>query len=270
MWVSVGQYFIFSALCPSKSGLMNKHIVKHIVSGRMHNHVVKHIRTSAQTYRVPVCALNTASLASSCRRGTIIAGAARLGPDNRAHTQYAAPRGVWATTEKKGRKKLQVTLAQRFFVEVLISAGAGNITPIEHPNNGPTDQPIDHQREALVVKDTTNFGCSHCAAQHALSAATLFSIAILIKVETVLPAATAACTPSKKDSSEQHPIVCEVMMPPSWSTTNVMTAQALSHSSLQGSRSSLSSAVMATQTAVAWVARRRVHGGKDSEFIQCL
>ena len=26
---SVGQYFIFGALCPSKSGLMNKHIVKH-------------------------------------------------------------------------------------------------------------------------------------------------------------------------------------------------------------------------------------------------
>ena len=32
LWVSVGQYFIFGALCPStgKSGLMNKHIVKHI------------------------------------------------------------------------------------------------------------------------------------------------------------------------------------------------------------------------------------------------
>ena len=30
--VSQGQYFIFGALCPSKSGLMNKHIVKHIVS----------------------------------------------------------------------------------------------------------------------------------------------------------------------------------------------------------------------------------------------
>ena len=28
LWVSVGQYFIFGALCPSKSGLMNKHIVK--------------------------------------------------------------------------------------------------------------------------------------------------------------------------------------------------------------------------------------------------
>ena len=27
-----GQYFIFGALCPSKSGLMNKHIVKHIVN----------------------------------------------------------------------------------------------------------------------------------------------------------------------------------------------------------------------------------------------
>jgi hypothetical protein len=27
LWVSVGQYFIFGALCPSKSGLMNKHIV---------------------------------------------------------------------------------------------------------------------------------------------------------------------------------------------------------------------------------------------------
>jgi len=26
-------YFIFGALCPSKSGLMNKHIVKHIVVG---------------------------------------------------------------------------------------------------------------------------------------------------------------------------------------------------------------------------------------------
>ena len=25
--------FIFGALCPSKSGLMNKHIVKHIVIG---------------------------------------------------------------------------------------------------------------------------------------------------------------------------------------------------------------------------------------------
>ena len=25
-------YFIFDALCPSKSGLMNKHIVKHIVN----------------------------------------------------------------------------------------------------------------------------------------------------------------------------------------------------------------------------------------------
>ena len=33
LWVSVGQYFIFGALCPSKSGLMNKHIVKHIVIG---------------------------------------------------------------------------------------------------------------------------------------------------------------------------------------------------------------------------------------------
>ena len=30
LWVSVGQHFIFGALCPSKSGLMNKHIVKHI------------------------------------------------------------------------------------------------------------------------------------------------------------------------------------------------------------------------------------------------
>ena len=29
LWVSQGQYFIFGALCPSKSGLMNKHIVKH-------------------------------------------------------------------------------------------------------------------------------------------------------------------------------------------------------------------------------------------------
>ena len=28
--VAVGQYFIFGALCPSMSGLMNKHIVKHI------------------------------------------------------------------------------------------------------------------------------------------------------------------------------------------------------------------------------------------------
>ena len=27
-----GQYFIFGALCPSKSGLVNKHIVKHIVT----------------------------------------------------------------------------------------------------------------------------------------------------------------------------------------------------------------------------------------------
>ena len=27
-WVSQGQYFIFGALCPSKSGLMNKHIVR--------------------------------------------------------------------------------------------------------------------------------------------------------------------------------------------------------------------------------------------------
>jgi hypothetical protein len=26
------EYFIFGALCPSKSGLMNKHIVKHIVN----------------------------------------------------------------------------------------------------------------------------------------------------------------------------------------------------------------------------------------------
>jgi len=26
-----GQYFIFGALCPSKSGLIHKHIVKHIV-----------------------------------------------------------------------------------------------------------------------------------------------------------------------------------------------------------------------------------------------
>jgi len=25
------KYFIFGALCPSKSGLMNKHIVKHIM-----------------------------------------------------------------------------------------------------------------------------------------------------------------------------------------------------------------------------------------------
>ena len=31
VWVSVGQYFIFGALYPSKSGLINKHIVKHIV-----------------------------------------------------------------------------------------------------------------------------------------------------------------------------------------------------------------------------------------------
>ena len=29
LWVSQGQYLIFGALCPSKSGLMNKHIVKH-------------------------------------------------------------------------------------------------------------------------------------------------------------------------------------------------------------------------------------------------
>ena len=55
----MGQYFIFGALCPSKSGLMNKHIVKHIVglrvialflgalcpskSGLMNKHIVKHI-----------------------------------------------------------------------------------------------------------------------------------------------------------------------------------------------------------------------------------
>ena len=31
------------ALCPSKSGLMNKHIVKHIVkSGLMHKHPIQH------------------------------------------------------------------------------------------------------------------------------------------------------------------------------------------------------------------------------------
>ena len=34
LWVSVGQYFIFGALYPSKSGLMNKHIVNHIVRGK--------------------------------------------------------------------------------------------------------------------------------------------------------------------------------------------------------------------------------------------
>jgi len=40
-WCLRGQYFIFGALCPSKSGLMNKHIVKHIVlAGK---HIVKHI-----------------------------------------------------------------------------------------------------------------------------------------------------------------------------------------------------------------------------------
>jgi len=27
LWVSVGQYFIFGALCPSKSGLLDEHIV---------------------------------------------------------------------------------------------------------------------------------------------------------------------------------------------------------------------------------------------------
>ena len=57
LWVSVGQYFIFGALCPSKSGLMNKHIVKHIYpskSGLMNKHIVKHtiyVRTNEQTYR---------------------------------------------------------------------------------------------------------------------------------------------------------------------------------------------------------------------------
>ena len=43
----LGQYFIFGALYPSKSGLMNKHIVKHIgalfpsKSGLMNKHIVK-------------------------------------------------------------------------------------------------------------------------------------------------------------------------------------------------------------------------------------
>jgi len=56
-----GQYFIFDALCPSKSGLMNKHIVKPIVrgvscftlgalypskSGLMNKHIVKHIASN--------------------------------------------------------------------------------------------------------------------------------------------------------------------------------------------------------------------------------
>jgi hypothetical protein len=34
-------HFWVPALCPSKSGLMNKHIVKHI--GLMNKHIVKHI-----------------------------------------------------------------------------------------------------------------------------------------------------------------------------------------------------------------------------------
>jgi len=45
LWVSQGQYFIFGALCPSKSGLMNKHIVKPSKSGLMNKHIVK------QTYQ---------------------------------------------------------------------------------------------------------------------------------------------------------------------------------------------------------------------------
>ena len=47
----MGQYFIFGALCPSKSGLMNKHIVKHTLCP---SHIVKHtvlVRTNEQTYR---------------------------------------------------------------------------------------------------------------------------------------------------------------------------------------------------------------------------
>jgi hypothetical protein len=31
LWVLQGECLIFGALCPSKTGLMNKHIVKHIV-----------------------------------------------------------------------------------------------------------------------------------------------------------------------------------------------------------------------------------------------
>ena len=36
------EYFIFGALCPSKSGLMNKHIVKHIVGSVMVSVQVSH------------------------------------------------------------------------------------------------------------------------------------------------------------------------------------------------------------------------------------
>jgi len=58
--VSVGQYFIFGALCPSKSGLMNKHIVKHIVKVKCSEvsrsetwcpTVPVSVRTTEQTYR---------------------------------------------------------------------------------------------------------------------------------------------------------------------------------------------------------------------------
>ena len=48
LWVSQGQYFIFGALCPSKSGLMNKHIVKHIVK----------LPNREQTYRERACLTN--------------------------------------------------------------------------------------------------------------------------------------------------------------------------------------------------------------------
>jgi len=46
-----GQYFIFSALCPSKSGLTNKHIVKHtdLWNSRCKHRMIEHVRPNKVT-----------------------------------------------------------------------------------------------------------------------------------------------------------------------------------------------------------------------------
>ena len=107
LWVSVGQYFIFGALCPFKSGLMNKHIVKHIAglpvywfkSGLINKHTVKHTGISSQAF---TCARTSKS--EMLRNMMLLDQLAKLGGPRGGKKHFPVSKGCWATGLRKSLK----------------------------------------------------------------------------------------------------------------------------------------------------------------------
>ena len=131
LWVSVGQYFIFGALCPSMSGLMNKHIVKKKTlscranfifcavfsskSGQVHKHIVKHVAEHIVS-EIQWCSVYRANT-SGCRETYCIANINHH-RTNKHIVKHIVACDIRATTGCKLRKLVLTMLISFFPLEI--------------------------------------------------------------------------------------------------------------------------------------------------------